>query len=329
MAYGVVIEFSADDGTRLAGTLTLPNAARPVAGALLLSGSGPLDRDSNMPQQRLDVAAALAAALAAHGVASLRFDKRGVGASGGEYLSTGFHREMSDGGAALAALQGSPSIDPKRVAIAGHSVGATIAIRLAAADAPQPQASLAGGGTPKAGDPSQRLDKVPPIGGVVLLAGAARPGAEVMEWQSARIAATLPRALRPLGPLFMRMQARGRRRLRASTADIIRVNLSRSPARWMREYMAYDPAADLPAIRCPVLAVTGCKDVQVDAVDIDRMRELVDAPFTGHTPADLTHVLHTTSGPPGLAGYRAQLRKPPDPALMERVATWIRDRTSS
>ena len=131
----MVIEFPADDGTRLAGTLTLPSAPGLVAGALLLSGSGPLDRDSNMPQQRLDVAAALAAALAAHGVASLRFDKRGVGASGGEYLSAGFQRETADAGAALAALRGSPSIDPERVAIAGHSVGATIAIRLAAAAA--------------------------------------------------------------------------------------------------------------------------------------------------------------------------------------------------
>ena len=45
----MVIEFPADDGTRLAGTLTLPSAPGPVAGALLLSGSGPLDRDSNMP----------------------------------------------------------------------------------------------------------------------------------------------------------------------------------------------------------------------------------------------------------------------------------------
>ena len=318
----MVIEFPADDGTRLAGTLMLPSAPGPVAGALLLSGSGPLDRDSNMPQQRLDVAAALAAALAAHGVASLRFDKRGVGASGGEYLSAGFERETADAGAALAALRGSPSIDPERVAIAGHSVGATIAIRLAAAAADPT-------GMTAAGEPNTRPDGVLPIAGVVLLAGAARPGAEVMAWQSARIAATVPRVMRPLGPLFVRMQARGRRRLRASTADVIRVNWSRSPARWIREYMAYDPALDLAAIRCPVLAVTGGKDIQVDAADVDRMRALVTAPFTGHTPADLTHVLRTTSGPPGLAGYRGQLRQPPDPALVEQVAAWIRDQTSS
>lgn len=308
-----VVDFPADDGTRLAGTLLLPGAAGPVAGALLLNGSGPLDRDSNIPGQRLDVAAALAGALASHGVASLRFDKRGVGASGGDYLSTGFQRETADAGAALAALRATPSIDPERIVIVGHSVGATIAIRLAADDARAPHP-----------DP----DAVPPVAGVVLLAGAARPGEQVMAWQSARIAATLPRAMRPLGPLFIRTQARGRRRLMASTTDVFRVSGSRAPARWMREYMAYDPAPDLAAITCPVLAVTGRKDVQVDVADLDRMRVLATAPFTAHTPADLTHLLRATSGPPGLGGYRAQLKQPPDRGLVEYVATWIGDWTS-
>jgi len=70
--------------------------------------------------------------------------------------------------------------------------------------------------------------------------------------------------------------------------------------------MAYDPARDLA-----------------------RSAGRFTAPFTGHTPADLTHVLRTTSGPPGLAGYRALLRQPPEPVLMEQVAAWIRDHTSS
>ena len=194
---GRVVEFLADDGTRLTGTLLVPSAPVLPAGILLLSGSGPLDRDSNLPQQRLDVAAALGASLASHGIASLRFDKRGVGESGGQYLTTGFHRETADAAAALSALRNSPSIDPTRVAIIGHSVGATIAIRLAAAAAHSANAHSEGGGG--AADPPPVA--VPALLGVVLLAGAARPGAEVMAWQSRRIAATLPRALRPFGPL--------------------------------------------------------------------------------------------------------------------------------
>jgi uncharacterized protein len=90
MPYEEPLAFAARAGTRLAGTMTRPERDPPVPAALLLSGSGPLDRDSNMRRQVLNVGSALAAALAAHGVASLRYDKRGVGESGGDYLTTGF-----------------------------------------------------------------------------------------------------------------------------------------------------------------------------------------------------------------------------------------------
>ena len=77
---------------RLVGTLCIPDDAGPFPGALLLNGSGPLDRDSNMPEQRLDVANTLAHALAALGVASLRYDKSGVGESTCSYLAAGCPR---------------------------------------------------------------------------------------------------------------------------------------------------------------------------------------------------------------------------------------------
>ena len=61
--------------------------------------------------------------------------------------------------------------------------------------------------------------------------------------------------------------------------------------------MSYDPAPDLAAISCPVLAISGRKDVQVDASDVERMRMLVTSPFTARTPADLTHLLRTSLRP--------------------------------
>ena len=159
-----LVELAARDGTRLAVMLT-PGGAPAV---LILSGSGPLDRDSNMKGQALNVGNALADALAAHGIASLRYDKRGVGESGGEYLTAGFQQETDDARAALEAL-------PDERAVVGHSVGATIAIRLAA------EYELAG---------------------VVLLCAGLAPGTEVMREQSERIAQTVPRLGRRffLGP---------------------------------------------------------------------------------------------------------------------------------
>jgi uncharacterized protein len=65
----------------LNGTLTLPDGGTPAPAVVIASGSGPLDRDSNHRRARFDVARQLAHALAAGGLASLRYDKRGVGES--------------------------------------------------------------------------------------------------------------------------------------------------------------------------------------------------------------------------------------------------------
>ena len=280
---------------RLVGTLCIPDDAGPFPGALLLNGSGPLDRDSNMPEQRLDVANTLAHALAALGVASLRYDKRGVGESTCSYLAAGLSEETEDARVAFAAIRSDERCNG-RVAVIGHSVGATVAMRLAR--------------------------KSPPPDAYVLLAGAAKSGAEVMEWQSHRIATTLPAPARWMASRIERRQARDRGRLLASTSDTVRLHRVEMPARWFREYMTYDPAGDLGTIAGPVLAITGGKDIQVDAGDLDRIRRLVTGPFVGETPDNLTHLLRSDDHPPGIRRYSAQLERPVDPGLVERVATW-------
>ena len=183
----------------------------------------------------------------------------------------------------------------------GHSVGATIAIRLASAD--------------------QRL------AGAVLISASIQTGADVMRWQSERIAASLRGPSRLFARRFLRRQQRDRQLLLRSAEDTVRVGKSELPARWFREYMAYDPKIDLPSIRCPVLAITGRGDIQVDPDDVARIGEIVAAPFSGHTPDGLTHALRRHPGPPNLAAYPAQLRHPVDAELLEQVAAWTAART--
>lgn len=279
----------------LAGTLTVPDGGGPFPGALLLSGSGPLDRDSNMPGQRLDIARSLAAALADVGVATLRYDKRGVGESSGDHLRARFEDEVADAGAALDALRARPETG-SRVAAIGHSVGATVAMRLVRLGAP-PDA-------------------------YVLLAGAARRGEQVMAWQSRRIAATQPIPQRWFRALSERRQAADRERLLASTTPTLRIRGRTLPAAWFRGYMDHDPTGDLADIDRPVLAITGGHDVQVDPADVATIGRLVTGPFDGETPAGLTHLLRHDDGPPGLRSYPAQIRQPTDRSVVERVATW-------
>ena len=289
MADSVDVEIPAGDVT-LGATMLRPR--EPRGGALFLNGSGPLDRDSNMDGQRLDVAKTFAEALSGAGWASLRFDKRGVGQSSGHVLTAGFDDETADAEAVLGHLT---TVVDGPIALLGHSVGGTVAVRLAARHE---------------------------VAGVVLLATPAKPLRDVARWQTDRIAETLPGPPWLVPRLFKAAQRRGWRSIDRSTGDTIRGVVRRQPARWFREALDYDPAPDLATLTCPVLAVTGRKDLQVEAADVAALGMAVKGPFRGETPPDLTHLLRTETGPAGIMTYRRQMKRPVDPALVEAVVAW-------
>lgn len=99
---------AADGGTPLAGTLTLPSGPGPHPAVLLLHGSGPLDRDGNAPKLVMDLGRPMADALAAAGIATLRYDRRGAGATPGDWRAAGFTGNREGAAAALCALAARP-----------------------------------------------------------------------------------------------------------------------------------------------------------------------------------------------------------------------------
>jgi pimeloyl-ACP methyl ester carboxylesterase len=286
----------------LAGTLALPAGEGPFPAVLIASGSGPLDRDSNHRRARFDVARQLAHALAEAGLASLRYDKRGVGGSPGDWRAAGLTDNVDDLGRALQALAERPEVDAGRIVLAGHSEGAILSAALAARGAA--------------------------VRGVVLLAGSATPGEELLRWQVAQIAPTLPRAVRALLRLFRidlaKRVAANHRKIKATTTDVARVDGVKLNARWTREFMAHDPRADLRRISVPVLAVTGAKDVQARPDDLATVADLVAGPVETHRMPDLTHTLRRQPGPASLRSYREELRRPVDAELLATVTRWCR-----
>jgi dienelactone hydrolase len=143
------------DGVSLAGTLTLPTGAPgPLPAVVLVSGSGPQDRDSYAPVGGgWRPFREFADALSSRGVAVLRCDDRGVGASTGDFASGTELTEAEDARAAVAYLRDRPDIDGERIAVLGHSEGARVAMLVAAED--------------------------PALAALVLMAGAADPRAAV------------------------------------------------------------------------------------------------------------------------------------------------------
>jgi pimeloyl-ACP methyl ester carboxylesterase len=297
------LTFASGDLT-LAGTLTTPAGPGPFPAVLLIPGSGPVDRDSNHKRMPLDITRQLAHALRDAGVASLRYDKRGVGASGGRWRAAGFDENADDARAALATLTGRPEVDRSRVVVAGHSEGALLATVLAA----------------RSGD----------LAGVVLLSGSATAGEQVLRWQAAQIAPTLPPAVRAVLRLLRtdleQKVAKNHTKIKATTTDEAWVDGAKLNARWHREFMAYDPRADLARITVPVLALTGSKDLQVNPADLDTIAGLVRGPVQTLLVPDVSHILRAQAGPATLRTYRTDVRAPLDPRVTADVVRWVTDR---
>ncbi|CAM2960427.1 alpha/beta hydrolase [Prescottella defluvii] len=295
------VTFASSDGTRLAGTLTVPAGAEAGPVAIVLTGSGQMNRDGDHATLAIGISRALAEALARNGIASLRYDKRGVARSGGDYYATGLADNVADAAAAIEWLCGSAGFGRDAVAVIGHSEGACLAMAL---------------GADRAVDPSA----------VVLLAGPAMTGREVLLWQSGKAADGLPVLTRAiLRVLRVDVAARQRAtldRIHRTTGDVARMGGRRINARWLREFLDFDPKPLLQKNRSPVLAITGAKDLQVDPDDLAAIAALVpDEVDTVRVP-DLTHLLRRDPTPPTLRVYRKLVRQPVDPEVLSLVADW-------
>jgi fermentation-respiration switch protein FrsA (DUF1100 family) len=112
-------------GVSLSGTLSLPGTGGRCPAVVLIQGQGPLDRDMSLAH--LKPFKTLAEHLAANGIASLRYDKRGVGDSGGDFGSATREDLAGDVSAALRFLKRHEGIIPGRIGLLGQSEGAVIA----------------------------------------------------------------------------------------------------------------------------------------------------------------------------------------------------------
>ena len=212
----------------LTGTLAVPGVSGAVPAVLMLPGSGQTDRDDNAKALAIDVFPQLSTAIERQGLATFRYDKRGVGASEGDYFSSDFDDRLTDAVAAVEWLGARPEVDASRVIALGHSEGALLSVRLAAGAAP--------------------------VAGAVLLAGAAQAGEQILTWQGRQVADSLTGVskwvVRLLHIDLVKSQRKALNRIRSSRADVMRIQGRKINAAWMRQFMAYDPAPTSPALAC-------------------------------------------------------------------------------
>jgi pimeloyl-ACP methyl ester carboxylesterase len=284
----------------LAGTLAMPNSEGSFPAALLVAGSGPLDRDGNHKRLPLGLSRDLALILNEAGWASLRFDKRGVGESSGDYLSTGFYDELSDATLALKWLKSQPNVTT--VVPVGHSAGALYA------------AEMSAGGHAESG--------------AVLLAYTTSTGEETLIWQAGEIGVSVPRSIKALlrmfGTSIEKQQSKALAKLKNTSKDVVRVQGQRVNAKWMREFLAYDPKPTLRTTSSPLLAITGSKDVQVNPADIGTIEAIAGDHTTAVLVDDVDHILRTeTALVSNPKRYKQQITQPIDGRVVDAIITWL------
>src|SRR5690606_16996051 len=112
-----------------------------------------------------------------------------------------------------------------------------------------------------------------------------------------------------------------------TTDSVIRVKGQKLPAKWMREHFEYNVVNDLEDITCPVLAVTGSKDVQVPPEHAKKLADGVSGDGEYYVIEDMNHLLRKQEEPANLATlkkvYKKSLKKPIDQELIDTIVTWL------
>jgi pimeloyl-ACP methyl ester carboxylesterase len=307
----------------LAGTLTLPqNAAGPVPGVLLLAGSGPVDRNENAPGEKTDVLNTLAGALARAGIGSLRYDKRGIGKSGGTYGTESFEDLVADAQAAFETLSTEPGIDPSRLFVLGHSEGGIIGPMLAAKDSD--------------------------VKGLVLLAAPAHPldwiireQVEAIDTSAGMTQAQIQAALAGEDQ-YLAFVRGSHGNWSDYTFDELKqampwltqekaTQLAATSLTWLRQEFAHNPLETIRQVTCPVLILQGEKDIQVPSSEAgllaSALKEAGNTSVTTDVLPDLNHLMRHQTEAPNLT-YR-HLDEPVDPRVVQAVTQWIADHSGS
>ena len=290
-------------GFSLAGSLTMPPGTGRLRhpSVVLVAGSGSVERDELVAG--IPIFAQLAGALAKEGFVVLRYDKRGVGQSGGRTERVTLDDYADDLRTAVNWLSKRQDIDPRRIAVAGHSEGGAVALLAAA-----------------------REKK---IGSLILIATPGVRGADLILEQQQRLLDLMntPPAERQAK---IDLQKRIQQAVVAEAGwDAIPPELrQQADTPWFRSLLLFDPAIVMPKVKQPILIIQGDLDQQVFPHNADRLAELARkrknrAPVEAlHLPG-INHLLV-----PAKTGDVSEYVSLPDknvtPAVAKAIVDWLR-----
>lgn len=275
----------------LGGTLTLPKErSGPVPAVITITGSGQHRRDEDIFPDYAPFRQ-IADALGRNGVAVLRLDDRGIGASTGDHSSATSEDFADDIRAGIRYLRGREEVDPDLIVLLGHSEGGMIAPMIATTD--------------------------PRIAGLILMAAPAKRGWEILRDQNYYM------ATRDTTLTESEVEE-----LIASAEEQLEMQAENAP--WLAFFLEYDPLPTAAKISQPVLILQGATDRQVTADQAETLAETIRAGGNDEVEVmvfpDLNHLfVHDRSGDP--TGYTRLPSLELGRVVLEAIVVWV-DRVS-
>jgi len=321
-------------GITLAGTLTLPSGKGPSPVVLLISGSGPQDRNETIYNHRPFLV--LADYLTRQGIAVLRVDDRGVGESTGDFSQATSEDFASDVLAGIEYLKTRKEINPEQIGLIGHSEGGLIAPMVAV--------------------------KSPDVAFIILMAGTGLTGEEILYLQGALISRAMGVSEKDIAKnrqfnekifslikeekdektieeklrqMFMDDWAELNDEEKSRIGDpevFLRAQLQSLLSPWLKFFLTYDPKPTLNKVKCPVLAINGEKDLQVPPKEnLSAIEEALkvggNQNYTIKELPGLNHLFQTAQT--GLPAEYAKIEETISPVALKIISDWILEQTET
>lgn len=317
-------------GAVLSGTLTIPKVGGPFPAVLLITGMGPQNRDDEVAGHKPYWV--VADYLARNGIASLRFDDRGVGQSSGKFSTAVTSDFVSDAEAAFKVLLSNPRINKRKVGILGRDEGAVVGAMVAAAE--------------------------PRVAFLVLLAGLGQTGEQALLTQARMVslASGMPesaiREMEALNKEFYRIVretpdngeaisklmekawavANSQESLtsdqRKQLVNDISSSFSMLVSPWYRGFLLLNPAVYFSKVKVPVLAINGSHDLIISADENlaaieNSLKEGGNTNFRVLKMEDLNHLFQRSTR--GLPSEYGTIEETISPDVLRIVKDWIKN----
>lgn len=321
-------------GVKLVGILTLPSDKGVFPAVLLITGSGPQDRDETIYGHHPFLV--LADYLTRQGIAVLRVDDRGVGESTGDFSQATSEDFASDVLAGVEYLKTCKEIDPKKIGLLGHSEGGLIAPIVAV--------------------------KSPDVAFIVLMAGPGLTGEEILYLQGALISRAMgvseediikkrqfnekifsvlieeedseiaEERLRQMFEEDWEKMSDEEKEQIGDSEVFLEAQLQNLLSPWLKFFLTYDPKPTLSKVKCPVLAINGEKDLQVPPKEnLSAIEEILKAggnqSYTIKELSGLNHLFQTAQT--GLPAEYVKIEETISPVALKIVGDWILEQTET